>query len=124
LNAKVQADSYRGNSKHYEGSNVTDGKKDSYWATDDGITTGNLTIDLGATKTVKFIMLQEYIRLGQRVKSFAVSVWKNNDWQEVAKGSTIGYKRIVRIEPSETGKVKVSITASKAAPLISTIGIY
>jgi alpha-L-fucosidase len=124
LKAKVQADSYRGNSELYAASNVTDGNKESYWATDDNVTSGSLVIELGSLKMIKFITLQEYIKLGQRVKSFAISVWKDNKWEEVAQGSTIGYKRIVKIEPTKSDKVKISITASKASLLISAIQIY
>lgn len=124
LGAIVKSDYYRGNSDLYAASNVTDGNKETYWATNDGLTTGNLEIDLGSIKTVKYITLQEYIKLGQRVKSFSVSVWKNGNWLEVSKGTTIGYKRIVKIEPIETEKIKVAITASKASPLISNIEIY
>ena len=124
LTSIVKADSYRGNSKLYAASNVNDGNKETYWATNDDITTGNLVFDLGSKKTVKFVTLQEYIKLGQRVKSFAVYAWKNNNWVEVTKGSTIGYKRILKLEPIETEKIKIAITASKASPLISNVEIY
>ena len=124
LHSVVQSDTYRGESKKYAASNVTDGNKETYWTTNDEITSGTLEIDLGAKKKVKYILLQEYIKLGQRVKDFTVSVRKNNRWEEVAKGSTIGYKRILKIEPVETNKVKIEITSSKASPLISNIGIY
>ena len=123
-NAKVQADSYRGNSKQFAAINVTDGNKESYWTTNDNVTTGNLIIDLGSVKQIKYVTLQEYIKLGQRVKNFTISVWKNSSWEEVSKGSTIGYKRIVRLEPTKCEKVRVQITASKASPLISNIEIY
>ena len=124
LGAVVKADSYRGNSKLYAPSNVNDGNMETYWATNDGTRTGNLFINLGSKKTVKFITIQEYIRLGQRVSGFVISVWKNDKWEEVSKGTTIGYKRIVKIEPTETEQVKVSITASKASPVISNVEIY
>jgi len=122
--SKVSADSFRGNYKLYAPSNVNDGIKDSYWTTNDNVTTGNIIIDFSKTKTVKFILLQEYIKLGQRVKVFAISVWKNNKWIEVASGTTIGYKRIMKIEPTETEKVMISIKASKASPIISNIEVY
>ena len=124
LHSMVKSDSYRGSSKLYSPSNVTDGNKETYWATDDNVTNGDLTIDLGSKKTVKYISLQEYIKLGQRVKGFTVFVWKNNSWTEAIKGTTIGYKRILKIEPVETEKVKIEITASKASPLISNVAIY
>lgn len=124
LNSVVKSDSYRGNSKLYAAANVIDSNKETYWATDDNVTTGNLIIDLGSKETVKYITIQEYIKLGQRVKSFVVFAWKNNNWIEVIKGSTIGYKRILKIEPVVTEKVKIEITASKASPLISNIEVY
>ena len=124
LKSPVKSDSYRGNSKRYEASNVTDGNKETYWATNDEITSGSLVINLKSKKPVKFILLQEYIRLGQRVKNFTVSIWKNNQWEEATQGTTIGYKRILKIVPSETDKIKISIAASKASPLISNIEVY
>jgi alpha-L-fucosidase len=42
---------------------ITDGKKDTYWTTDNDLNTGSFEIDLGKTATVKYIVLQEYIRL-------------------------------------------------------------
>ena len=124
LHSIVKSDTWRGNSKIYAAPNVNDGNKETYWATNDDVNTGNLIIDLGSKKTVKYVTLQEYIKLGQRVKGFAVYAWKDNNWVEVSKGSTIGYKRILKIEPVETEKVKIAITASKASPLISNIEIY
>jgi len=124
LNAKVQADTYRGNSKQFAASNVTDNNKETYWATNDNVTTGNLVIELGSLKTIKYITLQEYIKLGQRVQNFTISVWKNNMWEVVSNGTTIGYKRILKIEPAISQKVKVEITSSRATPLISNIQIF
>ncbi len=69
-------------------------------------------------------MLQEYIQLGQRVKSFSVEAWKEDRWQSIAKGTTIGYKRILKIDPVETDKLRITILDSKACPVISNVEIY
>jgi alpha-L-fucosidase len=122
--AKVTAGSFRGNVKEYSPSNITDGNKNTYWATDDAITTGSFEINLGNTSTIKYIVLQEYIRLGQRVKGFTVEIWKDNNWQKVAEGTTIGYKRILAIKPVETHRIRVNIYSSRACPLISNTEIY
>ncbi|MDR2087379.1 MAG: alpha-L-fucosidase [Dysgonamonadaceae bacterium] len=123
-NAAVNTDTYRGKSKKYAGANVTDGNKDTYWATDDGITSAYLEIDLGKPRKISYILMQEYIRLGQRVKHFTVEVRKDNAWLQVAEGATIGYKRILAIEPVNTQKVRINITDSKICPLIADIKIY
>jgi len=124
LNKLVTVDSYRGEADLFAGKNITDGNNDSYWTTDDDVTTGSFEIDLGTTQTIKYVMLQEYIPLGQRVKSFTVEAWNNNEWQKVTEGTTIGYKRILKLNPIATNKVRITITASKACPVISTGAIY
>ena len=123
-NAKVTADSYRGDDDKYGAAKILDGDKETYWSTDDEVTAGSVEIDLGKPVIVKYILLQEYIKLGQRVKAFTVEVWKDGAWQKAAEATTIGYKRILKIEPVETDKVRVNITESKACPVISSIEVY
>ena len=104
--------------------NATDGNKETYWATDDGITDASMEVQLGESKTLKYIVLQEYIKLGQRIQAFTVESWVNNNWAHLASGTTIGYKRILRVDPTETNKIRIHITGAKACPLISNIEVY
>ena len=122
--AKVEVSSVRGKSKRFNGANICDGNNDSYWATDDDVKTGTIEIELKEAKTVKYIMLQEYIQLGQRVKSFNIEVKKGCTWLKVADGTTIGRKRIVKIDPVETDKIRINIIDSKAALTISNVEAY
>ncbi len=62
--AKVKANSYRGESSEFAPSQVTDDDFETYWATDNAITTGNIEIDLGKEQTIQYVVLQEYIPLG------------------------------------------------------------
>jgi alpha-L-fucosidase len=123
-NAKATASTYRGHSETYSAAMAVDGNKDTYWATDDDTRTGSLELDLGSTQTVRYVVLQEYIALGQRVKAFNIDVWTGESWQKAGEGTTIGYKRIIALDPVETSKVRISITDAKACPLISTVGVY
>ena len=123
-NAAVEATSYRGGDSSYSPLNVTDDDKETYWATDDDVTTASLELNFGSMIPVKYVLLQEYIKLGQRVKKFNVEIWRDSAWIKAADATTIGYKRILKIEPVNTDKIRVNITASKACPLISSIGIY
>jgi alpha-L-fucosidase len=124
-NAKVKASSSRGNSKLFAPSNLTDGNKNSYWATNDGVTTGIVEISLPANNTaVKYIVLQEYIKLGQRVQSFTIETWKNDSWEKVVDGTTIGYKRILKLPDVTTGKLRINIVNAKACPVLSNIEVY
>jgi alpha-L-fucosidase len=122
--AALTVNAYRGNDAAYNASKLNDGKKDTYWATDDGTTTGSFEIALKQQQPVKYILLQEYIRLGQRVKSFTVEAWQDGGWKEVGKGTTIGYKRILSLKDVHTDKIRVNITDAKACPLISNVELY
>jgi len=124
LNKPVKASAFRGNSTVYGAEMVSDGNKETYWATNDQENTGSLEIDLGENRLISYVLVQEYIKLGQRVKSFSIEVEKDGTWQEVAKGTTIGYKRILRINPIKAKKVRLVINDSKACPTISNVEVY
>jgi len=123
-NAAFKVSSWRGKDKRYGAAQLNDGNKDTYWATDDAVTTGSIEIDLKKVQPVKFVVLQEYIRLGQRVQSFTVEAWEDNSWKQVAAGTTIGYKRILQLDNVQTNRLRIRITASKASPVISNVAVY
>lgn len=123
-NATISADSFRGNSSTYNAEKAIDDNSDTYFATDDATTSATLEIELPQEKAVNYIVLQEYIKLGQRVENFTVSAWENNTWKEIAQGTTIGNKRILALGGVSTTKIKVEIKAAKACPLLSNIGLY
>lgn len=122
--ALVSAPDWRGKDLAYGPANVNDRNPNTYWTVNDGQVTGELILDLGAQKTLQYILLQEHIPLGQRVKAFAVYIQKGDEWEQVAEGTTIGYKRILPLGAVAASQVKVEIRDAKACPLISEISIY
>jgi alpha-L-fucosidase len=122
--AKISASSFRGNEKMFNATNVADGNKETYWATDDNVKSGWIEIQLSGLKTVKYVVIQEYIKLGQRVRAFSIEIRKDGQWKKVASGTTIGYKRILKIDPAETDRVRVNIMDSRACPVISNLELY
>ncbi|WP_291125900.1 discoidin domain-containing protein [Flavobacterium sp. UBA6031] len=124
LNKKATSSNVSGNSEKYGAAMAVDGKKNTYWATDDNTKTASLTIDLGKPTLFNRFMAQEYIRLGQRVKAFTVEAFVDGNWKEIAKATTIGYKRILRFPAVKATQVRFNITDSKCNPVISNIGIY
>jgi alpha-L-fucosidase len=122
--AVVNASSFRGACTTFGAQNVTDGNKETYWATDDNITSGWLEINIRSPHIVRYIVLQEYIQSGQRIKTFTIEVLYRGQWKRAAEGTTIGYKRILKIDPVETSKIRINITGSKACPVISNVEVY
>lgn len=122
--ARAQASNVRAGAAEYGADKALDADADSYWATDDTVTAAALTIDLGKPTLFNRFLAQEYIPLGQRVKAFAVEAWVDGAWKEVARGTTIGHKRIVRFPGITATKVRLNIAEAKACPLISNVGVY
>jgi alpha-L-fucosidase len=110
--------------KGFKAMNVNDGNPETYWSTPDEIKSASLTIDLGTETDVNRILLQEYIRLGQRVQEFKVEALIDGGWKHLIGGTTIGYKVIRKFPVVKTSQIKVTISKSKACPLISNIELY
>lgn len=121
---RAKASNVRGNAKAFGADKAIDKSQDTYWATDDAVSNASLTIDLGKPTLFNRFLAQEYIRLGQRVKAFTVEAFVAGKWQEVAKGTTIGYKRILRFPSVRATQLRLTITDSKSCPLLSNVGIY
>ncbi|GLZ28584.1 hypothetical protein Lesp02_07740 [Lentzea sp. NBRC 105346] len=87
--------------------------------------TGTLTLDLRRERTVGAIGLQENLGVGQRVTGFAVDAWNGSAWQQVATGTTIGYKRLLKLSPSvTTTRLRLRVTASRALPAIASFSVH
>lgn len=125
LKASVEASSSRGGK--YKAKAVNDGDWDTYWATPDGVTAATLTFTLPKKELVNRMMLQEYIPLGQRVKSFCVEYEKDGQWLPVVlneETTTIGYKRLLRFATVETTALRVRITDSRACLCINNVEAF
>ncbi len=101
-----------------------DADANSYWATADGVNEAALELDFGAEVELNRLMIQEHIALGQRVKKFSVSIWRNGAYELIAQATTIGYKRLLRFPTVKTSKLKISIDDAKACPTINHIAVF
>lgn len=122
--SKITADNVRGNSNEFAAKNVTDGNKNTYWATADNVTTASIVFEFDKPIAIDRVLLQEYIKLGQRVNAFTVEAKVNGEWKTVATETTIGYKRILRIDRVIASALKIHITNSKASIVISNIQAF
>jgi len=104
--------------------NVIDRRRGTYWTTDDQIKTPELIIDLRREQTFNVVRVREYLPLGQRVEAFAVDVWKDNDWREFARGTSIGNCKLLRGNPVTTTKVRLRITHAPVCPAISELALF
>lgn len=123
-NARAEASNIREQNIRFDASMAIDGDQETYWTTDDSVTTASLTIDFGKPTRFNRCLVQEYIRLGQRVRAFSLEAYVNNEWKKIASATTIGYKRILRFPTTESTKVRFTVVDARSNPVISTIGFY
>lgn len=106
---------------------LTDDNFDTYWATEDGVTTANIEFSFDTPTRMNRMMLQEYIPLGQRVKAFVVEYLDKDTWLPVKlneETTTIGYKRLLRFETVETKGIRIRITDARGPLCLSNVGVY
>ena len=74
--------------------------------------------------TFNVAMLQEDISKGQRVEKFIIEALANKQWDTIATGTTIGYKRMIRFPEVRADEIRLTIVSSRATPYISTFALY
>ncbi|MEN8248365.1 MAG: alpha-L-fucosidase [Bacteroidota bacterium] len=109
---------------YFTADKAIDDNPESYWAASDTLQTPELIIDLQEGEEFDRILLQEPIRLGQRISQFRILVFKDGTWKMIHQGTTIGYKRLVRINPIIASKVKIEILKANNRAAISNIGLF
>jgi alpha-L-fucosidase len=122
--AKAPASSVRANDPAFAADKITDGDRESYWTTDDWTTAATVELDLGKSCTFNVAELAEHIKTGQRISAFALDSWDGDDWKEFARGTTVGYKRLLRFADVTTQKVRLRILDSRVCPTLSGLGLY
>ena len=90
-----------------------------------GETQPEYVIKLNGVKKVKYVEFAERISEGQRISNFAIFT-KNNDgyYNKAAQSTTVGSRKIVKIDPTETDEIKIRIMSSRDVPDIEWIKIY
>ena len=125
--AEVSASSTRlsTNASAFAATNVTDGNPNTYWATEDAVMNGTLEFQFKSPVSPRVIRIEEAIQLGQRVDGFHIETRGGDGvWRKVAEGTTIGVRRILKLQGEGVNGVRVVIDQSRACPCISRVSIY
>jgi len=122
--AAAAASAERGTDGNHSADKAVDGRKSTYWSTDDGVTTATLELDLGGPKTFNCAMLQEHIRVGQRIEKFVLEARVGGKWESLAAATVVGYKRLLRFPEASARKVRVRILESRLCPTLRNFALY
>ncbi|MBE6724446.1 MAG: alpha-fucosidase [Ruminococcaceae bacterium] len=104
---------------------------DEYYKPFDGENAPEIVLTLPEARAVSILSLKEHIPMGQRIERFAVDVQTAEDggasdgrWKQVAEGTTVGYRKILRFDPVTTDAVRIRILDSRVCPVLSFVGLY
>ena len=123
----IVASNVRGNDAAFKPGNVVDGNDATYWTTNDGTTSGSLTIKWNTAKKFDVVSIEEAIQKGQHINSYKVEYKASDDaqWQTLKSGVTVGAKRLVRTAPVAATQVKITVgTTDGKVPMLSEVGVY
>lgn len=123
--ARIKASDERG--RRFGVRALTDNRFETYWATHDSVHSATLSIRFRRATRLNRLLLQEYIPLGQRVKSFTVEYLSGKRWLPIRlneETTTIGYKRLLRFKPITTRQLRIRFNDARGCLCISEIGAY
>lgn len=103
---------------------ILDKKHDTFWAAADGVTAPEIVIQLHKPTQFDVIELGEFIALGQRLDEFHVDIEEAGNWREIAHGTSVGYKKLVRLDaPVEAARLRLRLHAP-VCPTLAIFGLY
>lgn len=103
---------------------ILDDDLNTFWTTENPIISAVISVELDQQRTFNNTMLQENILVGQRIEKFHIDWWDGKQWQNLAEGTTIGFKRLLRFPTVTTNKIRIVIDASRSNPTLASFGLY
>lgn len=107
---------------------LIDGNSETYWATTDSVQTAEIELLFPRKQSINTVMLQEYIRLGQRIESFTLEYRdQSNKWRPIATKdslTTVGYKRLIRFRQVGTKALRLKVDKSMGPVCLAEFGAF
>ncbi|MGV3614187.1 MAG: alpha-L-fucosidase [Fimbriimonas sp.] len=94
------------------------------WEAPEGSSQGSVAITLPKAATFDRVELREPIAEGQRIASFVVEARDSASWREIARGTTVGYNRILKTPLTTASELRVRVDDALAAPILLPLHLY
>ncbi|MEO8560645.1 MAG: alpha-L-fucosidase [bacterium] len=125
LGARVRTSSAQDRAR--QGARALDADLDTHWAPSRAPSPDApawLELALPAPQRIDVIALQEAIAEGQHVAYYRVLGHSAAGWRTLSWGTTIGSKKLDRIDPVTVDAVRLEISSAFATPRIAAIGLF
>jgi len=103
---------------------ILDGNAKHYFIANPGDSSVSLTVKLRKAVSFDVLLLQENIKVGQRIEQFVLDYKDGRVWKQAAEGTTVGYKRLLRFPPVTARFVRLRIISSRRNPTVAAFGLY
>jgi len=70
------------------------------------------------------VSVREDLSRGQAVARHRVEAWVGGGWREVAAGTTIGNRRLHRVPPTRSDRVRVTVDEAIAPPRLAEVTLH
>lgn len=114
--AKATASNVFQNLAEYGADRAVDGRRDTRWATDSGVRSAWLELDLGREATFRRAVLRQAYPELERVRRFALEAWDGGAWKPFYSGERLGAKLVARFPPLTARRVRLHILESTDGP--------
>jgi alpha-L-fucosidase len=120
--ARASASNTYQNQPEYGPDKAVDGKRDTRWAADAGITSAFLEIDLGKPKSFRRARLSE--AFPNRVQKFELQYLEGTSWKPFVKGTQVGDSWIRSFPQITAQKVRLAVLESTDGPTIWEFNLF
>ncbi len=97
---------------------AVDNNDDTRWATDAGVKSAWLELDLGEPKTFSRAVIRQAFPELKRVRKFAIEYLQDGEWKACHQGANLGPTLTARFKPVTAQRVRLNITEAADGPTI------
>jgi alpha-L-fucosidase len=116
--AKATASNVFQNQAGFGPDKAVDGRSDTRWATDSGVKSAWLEVDLGQPRTFSRAVIKQAFPELKRVRKFAIEYLEDGQWKACYRGENLGAKLTAAFEPVTARRARLNITEATDGPTL------
>jgi F5/8 type C domain len=120
----INSSNVRNRAREFGGEKAVDGDDQTYWATNDGAARAVLEVDMEGPVQINAAEIGEAIGHESNVQDYKIEGQVDSDWKLLAKGTTIGERKVDLFPSVTVWKVKLTILKAQPYAAIRKFGLY
>ncbi len=122
--AKATASNVYQQQAAYGPDKAVDGSDETRWATDPGVESAWLEVDLGQPLTFRRAVVKQAYPELDRVRKFAIEFFEEGEWRACYRGGSLGARLNVRFEPVTAQRVRLNLIEATDGPTIFEFALF